>query len=374
MTEPFDQLSDRDWSSEEAEPRAEFVRDLKAQVRQLLDVADLSLGEDRHDSAASPTSTTTTAVVTTATQRGTEVSETESATTSTAIVTPYLTVGDGAAALDFYARAFGAVEVMRMAMGPDGPMGHAEFHIGGAPFYLSEEFPDMSIAGPVSLGGTTVAIHLTVDDVDATYANAIANGATELAAVADQPHGHRQGTLSDPFGHRWMLSQEIEAMTYSEIAERLSGGGEVTLGPGADNPPAPSASGGGIWAALNYADAEAGIKFCVDVLGFETQIVVPGESPGEVVHSQLQWPEGGIVQAASANREGNEFSARPIGTESLYVITADPMAVHARCVAAGVDIVLEPSSPDYDAPGGINFTIRDPEGNLWSFGTYAGEN
>ncbi|MDA3039266.1 MAG: glyoxalase, partial [Actinomycetota bacterium] len=87
---------------------------------------------------------------------------------------------------------------------------------------------------------------------------------------------------------------------------------------------------------------------------------------------QLRWPEGGVVQAASANRSGNLFSERPTGSESLYVITRDPMAVHARCVAAGVEVISEPEAPDYD-PDGLVFTIRDPEGNLWSFGTYRGE-
>ncbi len=66
------------------------------------------------------------------------------------------------------------------------------------------------------------------------------------------------------------------------------------------------------------------------------------------------------------------FSDRPIGSDSIYVITADPLAVYDRCVRAGVDILIEPSAPDYD-PEGLVFSIRDPEGNLWSFGTYDGE-
>ena len=128
----------------------------------------------------------------------------------------------------------------------------------------------------------------------------------------------------------------------------------------------------GIWAALNYADAIAGIRFMVDVLGFEEDLVVPGEEPGMVEHSQLRWPEGGVVQAATANRPGNIFSQQPTGAQSLYVITSDPMAVYHRCVAANVEIVRAPESPDYD-PEGVAFSIQDGEGNLWSFGTYAGE-
>ena len=110
-----------------------------------------------------------------------------------------------------------------------------------------------------------------------------------------------------------------------------------------------------------------------EVLGFTVDIVVPDEQdPDVIVHSQLRWPEGGVVQAASANRDGNPFSLRPIGSGSLYVITADPEAVYRRCVDAGADIIAEPRSPDHD-PDGTVFSLRDAEGNLWSFGTYRGE-
>lgn len=382
MTDAFDGLTEQNWTESQDPPRPEFVRTLKAQLQQLIETSDINIR--RASGAAAPGQNLTS-------QTGTSTSSTTSSTTTTGetmskpsdlqnesgatAVTPYLTVSDGAAALDFYASAFGAVEVMRMAMGDDARIGHAEFRIGAVTFFLSEEFPEMGVKGPITLGGTAVALHLTVADVDSVFARAVAAGATELQAVADQPHGHRQGTLSDPFGHRWMLSSQIEQLTTSEIAERLRGGGEVTLGPGADTAPGSGipGTGGGIWAALNYADAEAGIAFCCDVLGFERQIVVPGDEPGVVVHSQLVWPEGGIVQAGTANREDNEFSMRPTGTENLYVITADPMAVHARCVAAGVEMVREPEVADYDSAGGVNFTIRDPEGNLWTFGSYAGE-
>jgi PhnB protein len=260
---------------------------------------------------------------------------------------PYLTVDDGAAAIDFYRAAFGAVEVMRLAMDDqDGRIGHAELQIGDARIYLSDEFLDLDVVSPRRLGGTTVALYLVVDDVDATYTAATAAGALPVRPPAEQPHGSRQATVHDPFGHRWMLSQPIETVT-------------------------PAPAHGGIWAAINYADALAGIRFMIDVLGFTEELVVTGERADVVEHSQLRWPEGGVVQAATANRPGNVFSARPVGSQSLYVITADPAAVYERCVAAGVDVVQPPMSPDYD-PDGLVFSIRDVEGNLWSFGTYAG--
>ncbi|MCB0966503.1 MAG: VOC family protein [Ilumatobacter sp.] len=284
-------------------------------------------------------------------------------TIATAVV-PYLTVDDGAAALDWYATAFGATEVMRVES--DGILGHAEFTVGGMSFYLSDEHPQFGVLSPRSLGGTSVAMHVTVDDVDTLFARAVEAGATALAEPADQPHGARHGTLVDPYGHRWLLSQPIEAVDVETYRDRAAGEGYAVTAP-------PRRPVGQIWAAMPYADAPAGIRFLVDVLGFEEQIVVPNEDdPTVIEHSQLRWPEGGILQASTANRPGNPYSERPTGSESLYVVTADPDAVWRRCQEAGVEVVDPPRIPDY-APDTMVFSIRDPEGNIFSFGSYAGE-
>jgi PhnB protein len=335
MSDPFDVFGGAD---ESVQPRPEFAAELRAQLALLLNTPTIS---------------------TNPTPRSTAMPTTR--------VVPYLTVHDGPAALAFYSAAFGAVEVMRVVMDEaTGQLGHAEFHIGTAAFYLSDEFPEMGVVSPQRLGGTAVALHVEVDDVDAVFARSVAEGATSLAEPADQPHGARHGTLVDPFGHRWMLSQQLEQVELAEYSDRMREQGATVTGATV----APRQATGGIWAALNYADAMAGIRFMVEVLGFETDLVVD-EGNGVVAHSQLRWPEGGIVQAATANRPGNIFSERPIGAESLYVITANPQTVYDRCVAAGTEVVLEPQSPDYD-PGGMVFSIRDTEGNIWSFGTYAG--
>jgi len=120
--------------------------------------------------------------------------------------TPYLCVADTAAALDFYRRAFGAVETMRVTQ-PDGRIGHAEIRVGGAPIFISDEYPEIGVRAPASLGGSPVMVVLDVPDVDAAYARAVAAGATVDRPVAG-PSGvsPRNGKLTDPFGHRWMLS------------------------------------------------------------------------------------------------------------------------------------------------------------------------
>jgi len=121
------------------------------------------------------------------------------------VATPYLCVRDTAAAIAFYERAFGAREIARLPQ-LDGRIGHAEIRIGEAPIFISDEFPEIGVLSPQSLGGSPVMIVLDVADVDALFDRAVAAGATVDRAVADQFGGaHRNGKLSDPFGHRWML-------------------------------------------------------------------------------------------------------------------------------------------------------------------------
>lgn len=134
-------------------------------------------------------------------------------------VTPYLIVDDGAAAIDFYTEVFGATERMRMAA-PDGKIGHTEFEIGDSVIMLADEFPDMDALSPKSVGGSPVTLHLYVEDVDATFAKAIAAGATEIEAVSDKFYGDRSGQFTDPWGHKWNVSSHVEDVPPDEMARR----------------------------------------------------------------------------------------------------------------------------------------------------------
>ncbi|MCU1373434.1 MAG: hypothetical protein JWO68_720 [Actinomycetia bacterium] len=127
---------------------------------------------------------------------------------TTATATPYLIVADARAALAFYVAAFDAEVTSRMEM-DDGRIGHAELTIGGAPFMLADEFPELGYEGPLARGGTTVSIHLDVEDVDAATESAVAAGATLERAPEDQFHGNRNAVIVDPAGHRWMLSTPL---------------------------------------------------------------------------------------------------------------------------------------------------------------------
>ena len=134
-------------------------------------------------------------------------------------VTPYLVMKNAAGAIEFYKRAFGAVELFRMP-GPGDKVGHAEIMIGNSPVMLADEYPDMGFKGPESLGGTAVSLMVYVDDVDKIYRQAIAAGGKELRPLQNQFYGDRSGTLSDPFGHVWTISTHVEDVPEDELAQR----------------------------------------------------------------------------------------------------------------------------------------------------------
>jgi PhnB protein len=134
-------------------------------------------------------------------------------------VTPYLIVDDAKAAIDFYARAFGAEEKFRLPMGER--IGHAEIKIGDSFIMLADEFPDMGHLGPKSRGGPTCSLMLYVEDVDTAFPKAIEAGATEQRPVEDQFWGDRMGTLVDPFGHQWSLATQVREVPPEEMQQRM---------------------------------------------------------------------------------------------------------------------------------------------------------
>ena len=136
-------------------------------------------------------------------------------------VTPYLSIRRAAQAIDFYKKAFGVEEIMRMpGPGAEGKLGHAEISIGGARIMLSDEYPVMGFVGPQTRGGTTVHLHIYVPDVDAMVERAVAEGAKLIRAVQDQFYGDRSGTVEDPFGHVWHFATHKEDLSEAEMKKR----------------------------------------------------------------------------------------------------------------------------------------------------------
>ena len=148
-------------------------------------------------------------------------------------LTPYLIVRHGVAALDFYRDAFGAVEEQRF-LGDDGRIGHAEIRIGSSKLMLADEHPEHDIVGPETRGGPTCSFTLDVEDVDVVRTrHALALGASSEREPADQFYGNRSATISDPFGHRWILSAPAAAMSTDEyVAAAAKEGYTATVASG----------------------------------------------------------------------------------------------------------------------------------------------
>lgn len=137
-------------------------------------------------------------------------------------VSPHLTVHDASGAIEFYKRAFGAREVVRMPMPNSDKLAHAAVSINGGMVMLADAFEGMgegSAASPKTLGGTPVTIHLNLPDVDATWKQAVDAGARVIMPLADQFWGDRYGIIEDPYGHRWSLATTKQQMTPEQMSE-----------------------------------------------------------------------------------------------------------------------------------------------------------
>ena len=141
-------------------------------------------------------------------------------------VIPHLVVDDAAAAIDFYVKAFGGVELGRVPH-PDGRLVHAALNINGSTVMLNDDFPDFNdgkSTTPKALGGTPVTIHLQVPDVDTAFQRALDAGATVVAPLEDQFWGDRYGVVADPFGHHWSLGQPVREVSMEEISAAMGQG------------------------------------------------------------------------------------------------------------------------------------------------------
>ncbi len=185
MTDPFDALRITD---SPLDPRPEFADELRRTI-----TANLETDMTQTDTPV----TTQTAIAQT--------------------ITAYISVRNAAAAIAFYVEAFDAVEVSRL-VGDDGRIGHAEITIGSSKLMLADEYPEIDVVGPQTRGGPTCSFTIEVPDVDASFARAVAAGATVERPVADQFHGNRMGWVRDPFGHRWTLSTPIADFDRAEYA------------------------------------------------------------------------------------------------------------------------------------------------------------
>ena len=132
----------------------------------------------------------------------------------------YLVVKGASDAITFYKKVLGARETGARIVGPDNRIGHAEFTIGETLIMSADEYPEMNILGPTSIGGTPFSLTVHVDDAKTVFAQALAAGATERQPLTDQFYGERSAQFTDPFGHRWTVSQHIEDVSPDEMVKR----------------------------------------------------------------------------------------------------------------------------------------------------------
>jgi len=135
-------------------------------------------------------------------------------------ITPHLVINGASQAIEFYKKAFGAVELVRMPWPDRHAIMHAQLQIGDSRLFLVDESPEMGSRGPATGGGSPVTIHLYLEDVDSTFKAALAAGAREIMPPTDMFWGDRYGKLVDPFGHEWSLATHKEDLTPEEMAER----------------------------------------------------------------------------------------------------------------------------------------------------------
>jgi PhnB protein len=131
-------------------------------------------------------------------------------------INAHIVVRDAGTAATFYREAFGATEVSRIPT-PDGRLMSVELRIGSSSLHLADEFPEMGVLAPPSIGGTAVVLQLDVEDADAAFARAVAAGAEVRSPVADTFWGARHAQLTDPFGHRWNLSEHVRDVPHEEV-------------------------------------------------------------------------------------------------------------------------------------------------------------
>lgn len=134
-------------------------------------------------------------------------------------VTPYLVVNDAAKAIEFYKKAFGAREILRVPA-PGGKIGHAEVQLGDSRVMLTDEYREMDFLSPLSRGGTSVHLHVYMPNVDKVIERAVAAGATLIQPVQDKFYGDRTGSVKDPFGHVWHIATHIEDLSMAELKKR----------------------------------------------------------------------------------------------------------------------------------------------------------
>jgi PhnB protein len=266
---------------------------------------------------------------------------------------PYLTFDNAAAALDFYVRAFGAVELSRMAE-PSGRIGHAEMRIGDSRIMLSDEYPEYGSLAPQSIGGSPVKVFLAVPNVDEFVGKAVKVGATLERPVADQFYGERSGQILDPFGYRWLVATQIEDVSPEEVARRFA---EMTRGGSSPKKGKVRPGFGTLTPYVIVSRADLAIEFMKQTFGAEEMFRDVGSAGG--YHAELRLEDSNFMVGGGAPNLAWRGESKPM---AFHVYVADVNKTYERALGAGGETIDAPADRPY---GERTATVRDSSGNIW---------
>jgi uncharacterized glyoxalase superfamily protein PhnB len=293
-------------------------------------------------------------------QRRAQMATTVSAPAPTPLppIAPYLAVHDAKAAIEFYSKTFGAVEVGRLSL-PDGRIAHAEILIGGATLMLADEMPEYGFLCPQTIGGVPLKLHHYCSDVDAVVARAVAAGARLTRPIQDEFYGNREGQVADPFGYTWIVSTRKEEPSWEEVESRFRALMEKQAAAPA---PAPEKELPQIRKGIRSVTPYLVVERHEEFLAFLTQAFdakelfrAPGSAGG--THAELRIGDTKIMA-------GGPSTAHPV---ALHVYVPDADAVYRRALAAGATSFYEPMDQPY---GDREAGIRDGFGNTWYIATH----
>lgn len=283
--------------------------------------------------------------------------------------TPYLMVRDAAHAIEYYKQVFGATELVRLVQ-PDGRIGHAEIKIGDSPIMLADEFPEYGNLSPQSVGGSSVVIHLYVEDADTTASRAVAAGARIRIPVKDQFYGDRSGRLVDPFGHIWIIATHREDVSAQEIQQRAETFMREHSTPAPAQEGASTASGivkpirQGFHTVTPYLTAPQApelVEFVKQAFGAEELLRTTGGGGG--LHTEVRIGDSMLMIGG-----GGAWRGTPMLT-GLHLYVPDTDAVYKRALDFGATSIHEPMDQEY---GERSAGVRDLAGNFWYIATHLG--
>jgi PhnB protein len=283
---------------------------------------------------------------------------------------PNLAFKDSAKAIDFYKKAFGAVEVFRFEAG--GSIPHAEIQIGDTVIGLRDEWPEGGRFSAETWGHSPVGFRIHVKDVDAFAAHAVAAGLKVTAPITDQFYGYREGNFVDPFGYAWNIATVKEEMSVEEMHRRMQG---LATGPEGGQIPAKDKNEvkvepvpRGFRMVTPYLVAEDGpalIEFAKQAFGAQEAFRAVTAMGG--VHAEVSIGDSRLM--IGGGTPGHKFPST-LHPNTLHVYVEDADAVCQKALAAGATLIDEPRDQEYGERSG---SVKDPAGNIWYIATHKGE-